>query len=158
MEEYQGIVKVSDGDRVVNGIVISNELILTTLVDTPNITFYGSNHKFQSRGIIVKKDLTSGLCLIRYQKPSSIKNSIKAYKPSRKGFYRVNVVGWSSNLCIYEFVGVVSGRKMVIDSPDIDMSGFAVLSNNELVGIQTYKSGRFIGCLWYDQIMEFING
>lgn len=155
ISEYQGIVKITS-DKVQNGIVISNEHILTTNVEECELEFFGAGRRFRSRGIPIKNDLTSGLCLLKYSKPSFVENSVKVYKPSNKGFYRVNVVGWNSRLTIYEFSGIVADKKMAVDSPDIDMSGFAVLSNDQLVGIQTKKWGRFITCAWYDDIMRFI--
>lgn len=154
LSEYQGIVKITS-DRIQNGIVISESHILTTNVGPCEIEFFGNGRRFKSRGIPAKNDLTSGLCLLQYSKPTGIQNDVKIYKPSRKGFYRVDVIGWSSRLAIYEFAGIVASSKMEV-SPNVEMNGFAVLANDELVGIQVDKWGRFISCLWYDDIMKFI--
>lgn len=155
-QEYEGIVKVSNESMAYNGIVVGEGLILTTSDNTTGevtIEFYGDNHRVRTSARPIKRNENLNLCLLQYTKPVSV----KVYRLSPKTFYHVDITGWNSSNTKYLFMDVDVKKNMILAGyPRINASGFAILNNNELVGIQVYKNKERIYCVWYQDIKEFI--
>lgn len=161
-QEYEGLVKLTNEETIINGIVVGENLILSTSDNVPDkieAEFYGANHhRFKSKAIVIKRDEKLNLSLLKYTKPTPIKGAIRIYRPISKRFNFVDIEGWNSYNTRYLFANVQVSPRMDLEGyPRVEMGGFAVFNKGELVGIQTYKNRQRIYCIWANDIIGFIN-